>query len=496
MNSPTLSTLPTAAPPAVHARQRVAVIGGGWAGMAAAVHACAQGHHVTVLEAARQWGGRARAMEIAIPSTTACAGVPQPHSPAATAQAWTVDNGQHILIGAYAQCLGLMRAVGIDPATALLRMPLDLRDTQGQGLRLPLGVRPPWDVLWGIACARGWRWGDRLALLRRAARWQWQGFACNPGDTVADLCHGLPAVLMASFIEPLCVSALNLPSAQASGAVFLRVLRDALLGGPGASHLLIPRVDLGELFPTRAAQWLQGRGAVLHTGRRVQSLAPLPAPVGQAGAAATWQVDGQVYDRVILATASAEAARLVQGAAASAGLLGDVRDSLARWAASAAALPHTAIATVYVWTPPLSDGADGDAPPAIPAGSTGSPVAVLSAPMVALPSTAQAPAQFAFDRGQLGGPAGLLALVVSDCRHSHDTLEARVLEQVRTQLGLVHAVALKTVVDKRAAFACTPGVVRPHSAIAPGLRACGDYVYGPYPATLEGAVRSGLEAAA
>jgi predicted NAD/FAD-dependent oxidoreductase len=52
------------------------------------------------------------------------------------------------------------------------------------------------------------------------------------------------------------------------------------------------------------------------------------------------------------------------------------------------------------------------------------------------------------------------------------------------------------VVEKRATFACTPGLERPAQAIAPGLVACGDYVQGPYPATLEGAVRSGMAAVA
>ncbi|MEG1768315.1 MAG: phytoene dehydrogenase, partial [Comamonas sp.] len=54
---------------------------------------------------------------------------------------------------------------------------------------------------------------------------------------------------------------------------------------------------------------------------------------------------------------------------------------------------------------------------------------------------------------------------------------------------------LTTVIDKRATFACTPGLQRPGQALAPGLLACGDYVDGPYPATLEGAVRSGMGAA-
>ena len=46
--------------------------------------------------------------------------------------------------------------------------------------------------------------------------------------------------------------------------------------------------------------------------------------------------------------------------------------------------------------------------------------------------------------------------------------------------------------ERRATFACTPALARPPLALAPGLLACGDYVEGPYPATLEGAVRSAL----
>jgi predicted NAD/FAD-dependent oxidoreductase len=104
------------------------------------------------------------------------------------------------------------------------------------------------------------------------------------------------------------------------------------------------------------------------------------------------------------------------------------------------------------------------------------------------------PAQFVFDRGQLGGPPGLLAFVVSASTGDRDTLQAQVLKQAQVQLGL-SLQAVQTVVEKRATFACTPGLKRPPSLIAPGLLACGDYVAGPYPATLEGAVRSGVAAA-
>ena len=413
-------------------RQKIAIIGGGWAGMAAAVTLVQAGRHaVSVFEGARHWGGRARGLDITGPQ----------------GQIWRVDNGQHILIGAYRDSLALMRQVGVDVEHALLRQPLDLRDAQGQGIHLP-DAAPPWDALWGIVRATGWRWHEKTALLRRALRWQVAGFRCAPETTVAQLCHGLPPRLLNGFITPLCVSALNLPVEQASGSVFLRILADSLFAGRGGSHFLLPRVDMGALFPEAAAHWLAGRGAALHLGRRVPAIAP-----GARG----WQVDGEDFSAVLIATGSAAAARLVQAACPA-------------WAGNAQKLAHTAIATVYAWADGLR----------------------LVRPMLAL---ADGPAQFVFDKGQLGGPRGLLALIVSDSPCQREQLQGQVLQQARAQLGRPDLAALQTVIEKRATFACTPQVQRPAMAIAPGLWACGDYIAGPYPATLEGAVRSGMAAA-
>jgi hypothetical protein len=115
--------------------------------------------------------------------------------------------------------------------------------------------------------------------------------------------------------------------------------------------------------------------------------------------------------------------------------------------------------------------------------------------MLALHASDAAPAQFVFDRSQLGGPAGLLAFVVSASPRERDVLQDQVLAQART-LGWRALQPLQTVVEKRATFACTPGLLRPALRVAPGLLACGDYVEGPYPATIEGAVRAALAAAA
>jgi hypothetical protein len=105
------------------------------------------------------------------------------------------------------------------------------------------------------------------------------------------------------------------------------------------------------------------------------------------------------------------------------------------------------------------------------------------------------PAQFVFDRGALGGPRGLWAFVVSASSDEREALQAQVLAQAES-LGWTGLRPLRTVVEKRATFACTPGLQRPASRLAPGLWAVADFVDGPYPATLEGAVRCGLAAGA
>ncbi len=452
-------------------RKKVCVVGAGWAGLAAAVGATQGGHRVTVLEATRTLGGRARTLA---PDVTHL--LPDGSTP-------PLDNGQHILIGGYRETLELMRTVGLDPAALLLRMPLALQFPDGSGLRLPDWPQP-WNQLAGVLGARGWSLGDKWSLLAALRRWQRAHFQCSAAATVAELCVGIRPQVMDSFIEPLCVSALNTGAQQASGQVFLTVLHDTLKpvaqptlpGGavpdPAASRpwagsdLLLPRADLSALFPQAAAHWLQARGAVVRLGERA------PTPRWSAG---QWRVGDEDFDAVVWATAPAQAVQALAEYAPEAPK--NLAIYLERWLRPAQKLKYEAIATVYAHAAGL----------------------VLPAPMMALASSPQFPAQFVFDRGQLGGPAGLLAFVVSAAAGTHDALEAQVLSQANTQLdhllGGQRVVPVQTVVEKRATLACTPRLARPPQRIAPGLLACGDYLYAPYPSTLEGAVRSGLMAA-
>ncbi|MFX1680612.1 phytoene dehydrogenase, partial [Mitsuaria sp. CC2] len=124
----------------------------------------------------------------------------------------------------------------------------------------------------------------------------------------------------------------------------------------------------------------------------------------------------------------------------------------------------------------------------------------LPAPMVALRESATEPAQFAFDLGQLGQHPGLFSLVVSGAApwvsQGLDATGAAALAQAQRHFQWATPPKIVRVLsEKRATFACTPGLNRPDASIGPGIWAAGDYPAGPYPATLEGAVQSGLSAA-
>jgi hypothetical protein len=302
---------------------------------------------------------------------------------------------------------------------------------------------------------------DKAYLLRAAVTWQVKGFTCEPDLSVAQLCHGLTPRVNCELIEPLCVSALNTPAREASAQVFLRVLRDALFGVSGGSRLLLPKVDLSALFPNAAVTWLNQHGSEVRLGQRVQNMAQHMDH---------WQVNEEPFDAVILATSPSEAVRLMARHVQTASQVDGAH--LTAWLTACHALQFEPIATVYTW-------AEG---------------ARLIQPMLALRSTEVQPAQFVFDRGQLGDASGLLAFVVSAARGDRVRLETQVLAQAQSQLGISLQV-IQTVVEKRATFACTPELQRPPTKLLRGLLACGDYIAGPYPATLEGAVRSGINAA-
>ncbi len=414
----------------------VAVVGGGWAGCAAALTLAEAGVPVTLYEAGRALGGRARAVELG-----GC----------------VVDNGQHILLGAYTNTLELIARVHPAPAVPpLWRLPLAFDQQPDFRLRCPR-LPAPLHLAAGLLGARGLAWGEKLA----AARWASALLhsATTPSGTVSELTRGQPGKLRGLLWHPLCVSALNTPPESACAAVFASVIRAAFGGRNAHSDLLLPRSDLGELFPVPAARRIVEAGGTVRLATRVARLS-----AGGDGITAILAAgdETQAHSHAIIAVAPQH----VKGLAASIPQLGDVVTMLGHY-------DYQPIATGYVQYDPAFR---------------------LPRPLLAL---AEGPAQFVFDRGQSHDQPGLVAFVASAAADLpadwFDHAEAQLRRSVRPGRSQWR----KRIIEKQATYACRPGMPRPAVRTRhPRLFLAGDYTAGPYPATLESATQSGVQSAA
>jgi squalene-associated FAD-dependent desaturase len=423
---------------------KVAVIGAGWAGCSAALELAKAGCTVTLMESSRSLGGRARGVDI---------------------DGSMLDNGQHILLGAYSASLRAMKLAGINTDAALLKLPLQMRYPAGSGMdfvapRLPA----PFHLAIALLRAKGLERADKMALARFSSTARWMDWQLNVDCTVSELLTRFDQTerMVQLMWRPLCLAALNTPPERASAKVFLNVLRDSLGAKRRASDMLLPRLDLGSLFPKAAAEFVAKHGGSVELGCQVDQLAPLR----------------EQFDALVLATPPKAAATLLRTLPA---------EQIGQLPALAQidAFTYEPITTCY-----LRYAAD----------------CRLELPFYALlddPAAGQW-GQFVFDRGQLmPEQAGWLAVVVSASAEAAALPQAELAHSVATQLAqvlgrkqLASPLASQVITEKRATFACTPNLARPaNDSGLPGLSLAGDYTASDYPATLEAAVRSGAAAA-
>lgn len=422
---------------------RVAVIGAGWAGLTAAVELAASGCRVELFEAARQAGGRARGVSI---------------------DGAELDNGQHILLGAYGETLRLIRMTGGDESSLMLRLPLELVYPGEFSMRAPTWLPAPLHLLAGLLSAVGLAWRDKLAAVRFMLDLRRIGFVIDPDVSVSDLLtrYGQTARTRTFLWEPLCIAALNTAPELASARVFACVLRDAFTHARRDSDLLIPRTGLSALYPDLALRFIVERGGSVRLGTTVDALSI-------SGDRISMEAEGELalYDAVVCALPPQRAATIFVGDTLAAQ---DLRSTLA-------AFEYESIVTCYLQYPTAVR---------------------LPRPMIGM---AGAISQWAFDRGALGGPAGLIAVVVSAAGRLRglpgDALAAAIDGELRTIVpGLPAPNRHRIINEKRATFRCLPDLRRPRieSPLA-GVFLAGDHLFGDYPATLEAAVRSGVAAA-
>lgn len=425
---------------------RVVVAGGGWAGLAAAVELTARGIPVNLFESSRQLGGRARSVPFGRQG---------------------VDNGQHLLIGAYRETLRLLETLGVPEHDVLLRRPLRLELTgRGRSLKLAAPRLPaPLHLLAALLKADGLTRGERMQALAMTTRLFLRRFELAEDMTVAELLvrYRQPAALREMLWEPLSLATLNTPAQRASARHFLRVLRDGMVRDTRGSDLLFTRCDLGALLPGPALDYIERHGGHVRLNSRVTGLEI------NEGRLEAVTVDSETIecDHAILALPPPCTARLT---AAHGGLEAVTQQSRS--------IDYEPIATVYLRYP-----AD----------------VALGQEMIGLVDVI---GQWVFDRRTCGQP-GVIAVVISGPGEHMNLSRAALAERVSAELAGHFPdwpAPLDTLVirEKRATFSCVPGIEdsRPQQRTAvEGCWLAGDHTATPYPATLEGAVLSGVQCA-
>ena len=423
------------------------IVGGGWAGIAAAIKLVRHGKKVTLLESARQLGGRARAVQ---------------------ASGLCVDNGQHLLLGAYHETLGLLAILGLKESDLFERLPLQIHQYRGAQVALSLqaaALPAPLHLAAGILLAKGINLRDRLAAL-----WHWQGMISTPIPAADDISvrqwllqHHQPIALIHACWEPLCLAALNTPAHQASAILFRAVLQTAFRGDRHNADVLFPKKDLTSILAGPAMEFLEGAGGNVLLSRTVTGLQFRDAAI----AGVETRTGFIEAEQVILATNFESTQRLLAQ-----------YESLQATNVVLQRLKSNPICTVYLQLP----------------GNYSLPYPIMA--------SLDSPAQWFFDRALCQQPGLIAAVISGDGPHMELDTEA-LCQRVKHQFAALLPHAPKPektfcIRERRATLACTPGIQqhRPtHVTAVANLYLAGDYLQSDLPATLEAAVQSGLACA-
>lgn len=414
---------------------QVHIVGAGLAGLSCAVSLAARGHPVVLYEAAARAGGRCR-------------------SYFDEKLGRTIDNGNHLLLSANHAALGYLETIGardtlIGPARAAFAF-ADLRDGTRWTVR-PNGGPVPWWVLSSrrrIPGTRAWSYLAGLRLARAGAT-----------ATVAD-CLDPADPLWERFWEPLTVAALNTSPEEASARLLWSVVRETFARGEAACRPLVARDGLSASLIDPALAFLRARGGTIHFNKRLRAIEVADGRVTVLAFGGT---------RVVLAPGAGAVIALPPAVA------GEVVPGLAPPRES------RPIVNAHVALP---------AAPALPEGlSPAFPVLGLIG----------GTAHWLFLRGAVASLTVSAAGALAD--EPNERIAARLWADTAAALGLPGQPRppVRVIKERRATFAQTPVAVG-HRAPARtqwrNLALAGDWTDTGYPATIEGAIRSGQAAAA
>ncbi len=237
----------------------VLIIGGGLAGLAAAVELVEQGRRVLLLERRSFLGGRAYSFT---DQTTGD----------------TVDNGQHLLMGCYHHTLNFLARIGALSKLKIQAHPrVDFLSEEGDlaSFRCP-PLPAPLHLLAGLARLQTIGWRDRLSALR--VGWALRHLNGDrerlAGITVREWLNelGQSEQIQRRFWDLVALATLNELPERASADMFARVLERAFMQARRDSTMIIPRVSLSELYTTDARRFIEERGSLVRLNAEVAQI--------------------------------------------------------------------------------------------------------------------------------------------------------------------------------------------------------------------------------
>lgn len=424
----------------------IIVAGGGWSGLAAAVKLTSEGHKVRLIEASPELGGRARTINT---------------------NHMQLDNGQHILLGAYKNTLELTKLLNLKESDLFTRKHLNLKiqDRNNcfhiQSTSLP----SPFHMLLALVSAKGISIKEKILI-----SYCWFFMLANQFKTKRDTSvldylkkHKQSDNIIKIFWEPLCIGALNTLTNKASMQVFLAVLKHSFTQKSAYSDILLPKKCLGDLLPVPAAEFINDNGGRVSTGVRLLEIQTNSHMIHNVRTN-----ESQLQcEHLILATPYQQTLKLLSTIPKQSKLVSQLQK-----------LCPEPITTLYLQYPETVK---------------------INNDMIGFVDTTT---QWLIDRKSCGQP-GLIAAIIS-ASGPHADMEKHILtkmiiSEIKTLFpDWPEPISTKLIREKHATFSCHTGInhLRPISGnIGHNIWLAGDYTDTGLPATIEGAVLSGLECA-
>jgi squalene-associated FAD-dependent desaturase len=431
----------------------IVVVGGGLAGLSAAVHLTAAGRPVHLFDRRQHLGGRTYSWRDDVTGDT-------------------VDNGQHLLMGCYAETLRYLDLIGSRHLAKLQpSLRIDFADVaSGRRSTLRAGWLPaPLHVFTGLLGLNTLSWRDKLRLLPLGIEllWSapWKEYALQHMSVEYWLKELRQSETARRHLwDVIAIGSLNDHPSRVSALPFFHVLRTAFFGKRSNASLLVPKVGLSELLVHPAQKFIESRGGSVNTGSAVSGV------VIKDGRSVGVRVGSREVpaSSVILAVPHYAITALLQHSSSP---------------LPASNFSSSPIITVNLWFDRQ----------------------VMEPEFVALLNSRM---QWAFNRSRIVGHTGdgqYIACVISGANEFVDEEKEALVQMAVDDLAAVfpdvrqttirHSLVVKEI---RATFTPVPGseTWRPNAKTeTPGLYLAGDWTNTGYPATIEGAVLSGRRAA-